>query len=86
MLEKPRLDPSARLKSIFAGEQLVALEPETGIKLVRSGGRSRSGRAPNYILVVYPSSNPRVRAWSDEEAIELANHKLEQLRRLGKVR
>jgi hypothetical protein len=37
MLEKPRLDPSARLKSIFAGEQLVALEPETGIKLVQHG-------------------------------------------------
>jgi hypothetical protein len=73
MLEVPELDATMRLKSILSGERLVAVEKSTGIKLVRSGGRSRRGSAPNYILIVYSSCNPRVRAWSDEEAIEAAN-------------
>jgi hypothetical protein len=63
----------------------VLARHSAGINLVRSGGRSRRGSAPNYILIVYSSCNPRVRAWSDEEAIEAANQKRERLRKQSKV-
>jgi len=86
MLTEPNLTDGERIQNLFLDKTVVAREPETGIELVRSRGRRRAGRVPNYILLVFDSSNPRIRAWSEEEAIALANQKLEKLRKQGRLK
>lgn len=80
MLEKANLTAAERFQNLFAGKIVIAIEPDTGVKLVVSRGRRRRGSAPNYILIVRASCNPRIRAWTDEEAIELANARLAKMR------
>ena len=85
MLAKAELSTQDRFRNLFAGKVVVAIEPETGIELVVSRGRAKRGGPPNYILIAFDSRNPRIKAWSDDEAIDLANQKLTRLRTGGRV-
>lgn len=85
MLVPAQLTLQELIRNAVTGRTVIAVEPASGIQLLKSGGRSRSGTGHNYILVVYPSCNPRVKAWTDAEAIEIANVKLAKLREKGRV-
>lgn len=52
MLEKANLTAAERFQNLFAGKIVIAIEPDTGVKLVVSRGRRRRGSAPNYILCI----------------------------------
>lgn len=55
----------------------VGMDPESGAYLTRSNGRHKAGRKTTY-FVTLDNLTIKIRAYSDNEAAQIANHKLNE--------
>ncbi len=76
-------DPVERFASLLLSNH-IARDPETGVYLSASRGRARRGTGSTYFLLIPQRQREnkraiRFRAFSDSEAIEMANRRLTRM-------